>query len=88
MNEDEGRAYRRGYAAGRRKTEADLEKDRQYAERSDSARRQAQLRLMCAALPFAMSQSTWKRGEVPIITIDDRVRLAKEIVDAAMDQLD
>ncbi len=78
MTADERRAYSRGYAAGRRsnkagRTLAQLQHERQaFRERA-----------FLAALPFAMAAQGWLRGDEPIRSVADRVRLAVEIADEA-----
>jgi hypothetical protein len=72
--------YQRGYRAGRKKTEGDALRARmQY----DSDRRFNEAFL--AVLPICMESQTWKRGDKPIASVQDRIQLANEIALAAME---
>lgn len=77
LNQAKEQGYSAGYQAGmrRRKREA------------DAARTQAQTnalwqRAALAALPFAMTQANWKRGDKPINSTAERVELAGNVADA------
>ena len=75
----EKRGYGKGYAAGKR--------HRGKQVRIDQNRRQRQAfrqRAFLAVLPFAMGANGWVRGENPINSLSERVRLAVEIADEAM----
>lgn len=75
----ETRGYQRGYQAGKRRKEKAVSDQVQWS-RESAFWRQA----MLAALPFAMTQSTWKRGEEPINSIESRVQLAVSVADATL----
>lgn len=82
---EEKRAYSRGYATGRAKVKADRNVIARQRER------QAFLdRTFLAALPFAMTQSTWGIGKGnetrPINTIAERVDLAWDVAQEALKQ--
>lgn len=79
MSTEEQRAYSRGYAAGLRRKKREGQAD--AMERKKNAFWQ---RAFLSALPFAMAATNWKRGEQPIQTIEDRVRLASEVADEAV----
>lgn len=75
----EQRGYAKGYAAGRRRLKAD--RSAEHARRE----RQAFLdKAFLAALPFAMTQTTWKFGDEPINSSEDRIALAWRIAKRAM----
>lgn len=80
MTTDVDRAYQRGYKAGRARAKRDA---------SDRARRAHERalwqRAMVAALPFALTQQTWRRGSEAINTVHDRVTLAAEVADQAVE---
>ena len=75
----EKRAYSRGYACGRKRLKREIGAEQQ----AQKAVRFWQ-RAMIAALPVAAQQSTWKRGENPISSIDDRMALAADFADSAL----
>lgn len=79
MTADEHRAYARGYAAGRKKV-----KQSRTAENLRRERQAFHDKAFLAALPFAFEQTTWTRGEAPIKTLNERVKLAQEIADVAL----
>lgn len=78
---EEKREYARGYQAGRKKREADLEglrrklSDQEFHDKA-----------FLAALPFAMEQDSWRVGEEKIHTIEQRVAFANLIADEALRQ--
>ena len=78
----EQRGYSRGYQAGRRRKKTDVSAE-QRVQRREAFRQRAFL----AALPFAMAAQGWKRGEDPIRSVSDRVRLAKDVADEAARQM-
>lgn len=79
LKQAEARGYAKGYTAGKRRKAADVANERQRA------REQALWqRAMLVAIPFAMQQSDWKRGQTRITTIEDRMRLAAEVADEAL----
>jgi hypothetical protein len=78
---EEKRVYARGYAAGRKRVQRDRLAERMQAER------QAFLdRAFLAALPACIDAQGWTRGEKPITTLDERVRLAWDAAESALKQ--
>ena len=75
----EKRGYQRGYNAGKRRLVQEVARDRRHAQ-AEAFRRRAFL----AALPAAFGAQGWKRGDQPITSMEDRVRLAWEVADEAM----
>lgn len=71
--------YQKGYNAGKRLRSKQISADRQYARE-----RAFWQRAMLAAIEFAMTQSTWKRGDTPINSTKDRMVLAGNVADAAL----
>ena len=76
--------YSRGYAAGRRKTAAELEQYRALADAISSARGSLWNQAYLALLPAAMQVSDWVIGEEKITSGEQRVRLAKLWADKAV----
>jgi hypothetical protein len=71
------KAYDRGYSAGRRKAKAI----------SDAAKRDTFWQhSMLQVMEFCATQSSWKRGETPITGVEDRMRLAAEFAEAALNE--
>lgn len=66
--------YQKGYAAGRRKRSR------------DNAETALWQRAYLAALPAVMGAQGWKRGDVHINGLTDRVGLAKDFADEALKQ--
>nr|WP_315242176.1 hypothetical protein [uncultured Albidiferax sp.] len=71
--------YAQGYAAGKRRRQRAIAEDRKRATQNAFWQR-----AMLAALPFAMQQEGWCRDGKPITTVLDRVRLARNVADAAL----
>jgi hypothetical protein len=81
----EHRAYARGYQAGRKK--AKIERTAEQAQKERQARLQAFLdKAFLAALPFAMTQTTWSLEGKAISTPDERVELAWRVAVRALKQ--
>lgn len=81
MSTDEQRGYSKGYAAGLRKRKADRSRE--------SIRREKQAfwdRAFLASIATCIDVQDWKRGNEPIHTVEQRVRLAADIADAAVKQ--
>lgn len=82
--------YQRGYRAGRLRTEREMEDELRRFKRMNDAIRRSEMafldRAFLAALPFAMTQNTWKSGDEPIRTIQDRVNLAWDVALDALRQ--
>lgn len=75
----EKRGYGRGYSAGKARRFREINRERVQREH------QAFLeRAFIAALPACIEVTNWKRGTTPITGMDDRVRLAWEIAEAAL----
>jgi hypothetical protein len=74
----EQRGYARGYAAGRKKQKQD-----RHAEAIRKERQAFKDKAFLAILPFAFEQATWKFGEKPINTPEDRVTFAWRIAERA-----
>lgn len=73
------RGYARGYQAGKKRLKVDITKERLERER-DAFRRRAFL----AALPSCIDAQGWKRGDEPINTVEQRVRLANSFAKEAL----
>ncbi|WP_145997167.1 hypothetical protein [Ralstonia mannitolilytica] len=80
----EARGYKRGYQAGRRKQQSEALVAR--LEREKREKRAFRDRAFLAALPAAFAAQGWVRGEKPINTLEERVRLAWETAKAALKQ--
>lgn len=81
--EAEKRGYAKGYAAGRRRLEADLSREQAAAEREEWRRR-----VFLAALPACISASGWTDGEgKPINTLMARIKLAILAADTAVKRI-
>lgn len=81
MTKEEQRAYSRGYQAGMRRKKKDIDADRQIKE--ENAFRD---RAFLAALPACITAERWVRGEKPIKSLQERVRLAWDASDEAVRQ--
>lgn len=75
LKKEEARSYSLGYAAGRRR----LAKEDARAVLNDKWNA-----AFLASLAGCVNATNWKRAEEPIITIRDRVLLAKEFANEAM----
>lgn len=75
----EKRGYGRGHAAGKK-----LAKRRAADEKLCREREAFRRRVFLAVLPVALGPDMWKRGDVPIKSLKDRMELAVEFADAAM----
>lgn len=79
----ESKEYHRGYAAGRRRLVADIDRERVNQDRT--LFRDA---VFLSALNFSMTQVDWyittKNSKKYITTLQDRVALAWDIADEAM----
>ena len=85
MSEDtkvaEQRGYSRGYRSGRARRMREVTQERLRRER------QALLdRIYIAMLPAAMQVQGWKRGDKPITDMNDRITLAREWAEKAMER--
>lgn len=74
----EKRGYTRGYTAARKRVAADIDLEMRAYLR-ERFRQQAFL----AAIPSCVTVDGWKRGDQPITSLDDRVRLAWDFASAA-----
>lgn len=68
---EESRAYSRGYQAGKRRLERDLDNEQRERKRKERAER-----IFISILPAAMQVQGWSFGEEKINTTEQRVRLA------------
>ena len=75
----ETRGYAKGYAAGKRRKAHDVDQERKRARETALWQR-----AMLAAIPFAMEQSTWTRGEKRIHGLAERLGLAADVADEAV----
>lgn len=76
--------YQRGYRAGCKRTEAEVEKSRREWEAATSARNAARVRVYCAALNGLMAApQAWKSGGKSISSAEDYAKLAEWFVDDA-----
>ena len=85
MSEDLKKEYQRGYSKGYQAGKRNVAKSRSY----EHERRERQAfydRAFLAALPFAMEQEGWTRGNKKINTLEDRIRLASETAHDALKQ--
>lgn len=78
MTPDETRAYKRGYAAGRKRVKLDREAERRSAEVAD-----AWNRCYLALLPAAMLADEWTIGGAHVKTSAERINLARLWADQA-----
>jgi hypothetical protein len=78
MNDAEQKAYKRGYAAGRR-----YAKMTRNAMRRDAQQRALWVRLFVALLPKAMASDGWTIGTIKVTTGEQRVELAERWADRA-----
>lgn len=79
MSSQESKDYARGYAAGRKRQQVDIDQEAERKRENENWNR-----AFLTALPFAMSAEGWARGEKPIKTIADRVILAQNVADEAI----
>lgn len=79
MSADEQRGYSKGYAAGLRKRKAD--RSREHIRREKQAFWD---RAFLAVIDSCMNIQGWSRGDKPISSLEDRVRLASEVADEAV----
>jgi hypothetical protein len=77
MTPNETRAYKRGYAAGRKRVEQDREAERRSAEVK------AWNRCYLALLPAAMLADGWRIGGACVNTSAERIKLAQLWADTA-----
>ena len=75
---EESKDYARGYAAGRRRQDVDIQKEQLMAERE-----RFRHKVFLAALPSCLN-GVWTQGEKKITSVDDRIALAWRMSDAAM----
>lgn len=75
--------YSKGYAAGRRKTEGEIERVERATERLISEQSQFWRAVFLAALPQFLARDTWARGKKKMISVPDRIGLAREAADEA-----
>lgn len=75
----EARGYSRGYNAGKKRKEKAVSRENQMRKKHAFWQR-----AFLAALPVAMTQDNWKRGDKPIVSVADRTKLATEIADEAL----
>lgn len=84
MNRQEQRAYQRGYAAGRKRGEADAR-----AASIKVGEREFWERAVLTVAPYFMGCDPWTRGEKKLTTLDDRaglcVKFANFVVRARRD---
>lgn len=73
------RGYSKGYAAGKRRKQGQI-----YSEARKRKMDAFWQRALIAALPAAFSAQNWTRGDKPIETLDQRVRLAADVADEAL----
>lgn len=81
MSTDEQRGYSKGYVAGLRKRKADRSRE--------NIRHEKQAfwdRAFLASITTCIDVQGWKRGDELINTVEQRVRLAADIADAAVKQ--
>lgn len=81
MSPEELRAYQRGYQAGKRRKQRDI--DEQQRIKQERAFRE---RAFLAALPACIDAQGWTRGDKPISSMADRVRLACDFANEAVNQ--
>ena len=76
---EEKKAYDKGYSAGRRRAKA-INEARSRAAKQDAFWQRSMLQVM----EFCATQNSWKRGDTPISDVKDRMRMAAEFADAAL----
>ncbi len=78
----EKRGYSKGYAAGQRRKQRNIDDDRRSRERAAFWNR-----AFLAALPACLTVDSWKNGKgEPITTLDQRVQLASNCADRALER--
>lgn len=78
LKKAEAAGYAKGYTAGKRRAVAETTEQRREA-------RQALMdQLYASLLPIALTAQGWKINDVPVITAEQRTRLAAEWVRYAM----
>ncbi len=82
--EAEKRAYAKGYAAGRKRTEAETAAAAAQYEESQQARRRFRQQAFLAALSGTLtSPRQWRNGEKPWVGVEDYVRGCWNFADKA-----
>jgi hypothetical protein len=79
IKNEKARGYSLGYAAGKKRAAKE-----DAAEELRVARAEKWNAAFLASLGGCVSQQHWTRGDKPIVTLPDRVLLAKEFADEAM----
>jgi len=79
LKQAEARGYSKGYTAGKRRMGKQISAAQLQVKRDAFWNR-----AFLAAIPFAMTQNTWKFGKNPINTLEERMSFASRVADAAM----
>ncbi len=75
----EKRGYGKGYAAGLRRKQRNIDEEKRSRARAEFFNR-----ALLAALPACIAAQGWKRGTEPINNIPQRVSLAVDFADEAL----
>ena len=75
----ERRGYSKGYVAGKKRKERNISEETRQRKKDVFWQR-----AFVAALPAAFAAQGWSRGETPITSLKERVRLAAETADEAL----
>lgn len=81
MSPEEARAYSRGYQAGKRRKQRDINDEKRIREE-----KHFRDRAFLAALPACIQAQGWTRGDKTITKLEDRVRLAWDAAEEAAKQ--
>ena len=76
----EQRGYSKGYAAGRRRQDADIRREALQAEE-----RAFWDKVFVAATPAFIRASGWKQGDRPLTSLQARCELARDFANAALE---
>ncbi|MES1989266.1 MAG: hypothetical protein V4440_14775 [Pseudomonadota bacterium] len=84
----ESAVYQRGYIAGRKKTEADLNKEREISDRLNNFREMQKERIYMACLELALKHcNEWAVGGKKVDSADGFCKLAKVFADNSITKI-
>jgi hypothetical protein len=81
---ESSRAYSRGYAAGRKRTEEELRRLDSAVADMNSRSQQRRDQFFCAALTGLIAKGGWTMDGKPVSTSSDYIKLASIFADHAM----
>lgn len=76
--------YSRGYAAGRRKTETELQQSAHEYEAATGLAGDFWRAAFLAALPYFLETAGWKIGGKEVTSMEDRIELARRAADRSV----